>query len=580
MLLVDGILILSEAYKKIGQFGLTISTNMNDGLEGGPSQNKLYTKLIKSCILYERVLQHIVLNNAGDKILAIKGTTVVELNQLLFCLKEVAEINQLPGAPVPLRVFRTDLIGQGPQGNPGVNGQNAFVYIRYAADDQGVGFSAIPGPSKPYISIRTSINPLPDNIGTHAGNWQLYFGQAGTNGTNGTNGLNSSVFQAWASDNIGTDFTLTYNPILKYTSFLSKNNNIPPIVSDFTYWTKYNGDNGNDGINGANGNTVLSLIVDPQASDGNDGDFAINISAWTIFGPKVSGAWPSGAPLIGIQGPAGPSGLNGTDGLNGSNGIDSFMYVAHADSITGTGYILTASNDPTASVSAFDSTKKYVAFISSSTALGPTISFANFTGKWTKYAGDGDRWSTTSTTSMTIGLGIQTLNVELGLAYVTGQRIVIAVDSQPDKRMEGYLINYNPLTGQFSADIDSLGSGTGTYSTWDVSLQASLPNSSIVAFQNLDVDSGATRVIDTVPMASAKRIEWEYLIEKGSNSRGGIMSVIRNGSTVQGSDNLIAPDIGTVDPILDADTSGSDIRLIATTATNDWIIKGLRRIIA
>jgi len=61
------------------------------------------------------------------------------------------------------------------------------------------------------------------------------------------------------------------------------------------------------GAAGANGKTVLSGTVDPT-TEGVDGDFYINTTSNTIFGPKATGAWPTGVSLVGPQGPAGANG--------------------------------------------------------------------------------------------------------------------------------------------------------------------------------------------------------------------------------------------------------------------------------
>lgn len=56
---------------------------------------------------------------------------------------------------------------------------------------------------------------------------------------------------------------------------------------------------GTNGTNGTDGKTVLSGSVNPSNSLGVDGDFYINVGAWTIFGPKSAGAWPAGVSIIG-----------------------------------------------------------------------------------------------------------------------------------------------------------------------------------------------------------------------------------------------------------------------------------------
>lgn len=58
------------------------------------------------------------------------------------------------------------------------------------------------------------------------------------------------------------------------------------------------------------GNTILYGSIDPT-TEGNDGDFYINITSWYIFGPKASGTWPTGVPLKGAQGDSGGLGYPG-----------------------------------------------------------------------------------------------------------------------------------------------------------------------------------------------------------------------------------------------------------------------------
>lgn len=75
------------------------------------------------------------------------------------------------------------------------------------------------------------------------------------------------------------------------------------------------GATGATGNTGAAGNTILSGSVDPTDSVGNNGDFYINTATSTLFGPKANGTWPPGTSLVG---PAGPSGNPGAPGTNGS----------------------------------------------------------------------------------------------------------------------------------------------------------------------------------------------------------------------------------------------------------------------
>jgi len=67
------------------------------------------------------------------------------------------------------------------------------------------------------------------------------------------------------------------------------------------------GANGTNGTNGLDGKSVLNGTSNPTAGQGVIGDFYINTSSNTIFGPKTAGGWGSGTSLIGPQGPAGPA---------------------------------------------------------------------------------------------------------------------------------------------------------------------------------------------------------------------------------------------------------------------------------
>ena len=60
---------------------------------------------------------------------------------------------------------------------------------------------------------------------------------------------------------------------------------------------------GPQGAPGANGKTVLNGTTDPVIGTGSDGDFYINTTSNTIFGPKAIGAWPAtGTSLVGPSG--------------------------------------------------------------------------------------------------------------------------------------------------------------------------------------------------------------------------------------------------------------------------------------
>jgi hypothetical protein len=83
----------------------------------------------------------------------------------------------------------------------------------------------------------------------------------------------------------------------------------------------------------------------------------------------------------------------------------------------------------------------------------------------------GDRYATTSSTSLTIGHGTKTLTVGLGLAYTAAQSVVIAND--PNNHIHGTVTSYNAATGALVVEEDKH-TGAGTFTAWTVNLDGAL----------------------------------------------------------------------------------------------------------
>jgi len=66
-------------------------------------------------------------------------------------------------------------------------------------------------------------------------------------------------------------------------------------------------------------NTILNGRGAPKANTGVDGDFFIDITSFTIYGPKKNGKWPAGISLRGPQGVEGKVGERGTTGSAGTS---------------------------------------------------------------------------------------------------------------------------------------------------------------------------------------------------------------------------------------------------------------------
>jgi len=81
--------------------------------------------------------------------------------------------------------------------------------------------------------------------------------------------------------------------------------------------------------------------------------------------------------------------------------------------------------------------------------------------------GSGDRYLTTSTTSLTINNGNKTLTVQTGLSYTPTQSVTISFDAS--NHMNGEVLTYNSGTGVMTVDV-SHHTGTGTYAVWTVNV--------------------------------------------------------------------------------------------------------------
>lgn len=85
-------------------------------------------------------------------------------------------------------------------------------------------------------------------------------------------------------------------------------------------WTPIDQTGGTGGTSTGTANTIRYGSGVPSSSTGSNGDFYIDTSANAIYGPKASGAWPSGTSLIGSQGSPGATGATGATGAAGTAG--------------------------------------------------------------------------------------------------------------------------------------------------------------------------------------------------------------------------------------------------------------------
>lgn len=107
-----------------------------------------------------------------------------------------------------------------------------------------------------------------------------------------------------------------------------------------------------------------------------------------------------------------------------------------------------------------------------------------------------------------------------------------------------------------------------------------ITSSDVTDWVNLEVDTG-TEVLDSFAVTAARGAVWFYTIRKGSNQRSGsvIGAWLADGSSVSFTEES-TEDIGDTSGVtLTVDFSSPNIRLKATTTSDDWIVEGSRLLI-
>lgn len=163
---------------------------------------------------------------------------------------------------------------------------NAYVYIAYASDASGTGFTTTFNSSLDYIAIRATTTPIASPIASDfTGLWKSCRGpqglqgdpgakgdqgDPGVKGDQGDPGTNAYLYIAYAADASGTDFSLTPSPTRHFIAVKNTTTAIAsPVASDFTgLWKQYDSFPGvdSDGANGLDiqGDMIVRGQLRPQ----------------------------------------------------------------------------------------------------------------------------------------------------------------------------------------------------------------------------------------------------------------------------------------------------------------------------
>jgi hypothetical protein len=115
---------------------------------------------------------------------------------------------------------------------------------------------------------------------------------------------------------------------------------------------------------------------------------------------------------------------------------------------------------------------------------------------------------------------------------------------------------------------------TGVAITGDITIDSALLSNQ----ENTDVDTG-TETVATVAHATYTAAFFDYVIKNGTNVRAGTVYSCHDGTNVEFTETSTV-DLGdTSDVSLAVDISGADMRLRATTTSDNWSVKSLVRAI-
>jgi hypothetical protein len=180
----------------------------------------------------------------------------------------VVNVGTTSAAVLNFTIPRGNTGATGATGSDGADGDSAYVYIAYASDASGTGFTTTFNAALDYIAVKATTTEITTpQASDFTGLWKNYkgatgaqgiqgeiglTGAAGADGTDGTDGVNAYVYIAYASDNSGTGFTTTFDANLDYVAIKTTTTEIvTPQASDFTgLWKNYKGTTGSQGIQG------------------------------------------------------------------------------------------------------------------------------------------------------------------------------------------------------------------------------------------------------------------------------------------------------------------------------------------
>lgn len=204
----------------------------------------------------------------------------------------------------------------GTQGPAGADGD--FIYLAFAIDANGTGFSETDTADRDYFAIkRSAIAITTRQASDFTGLWRLRKGSPGQDGNKILYGTTDPA-NALGNDD---DFYIKLVASVPNMIFGPKGGGVwPSGVSMIGPQGDIgpNGTAGIDGLNGVDGKTLIYGSGAPTNGIGNNGDSYIDTTNKMFYANKTAGAWGAGFSIVGNTGSPGSNGTNGSTILYGS----------------------------------------------------------------------------------------------------------------------------------------------------------------------------------------------------------------------------------------------------------------------
>ncbi|MBP5458566.1 MAG: hypothetical protein J6Y62_00105, partial [Clostridia bacterium] len=185
----------------------------------------------------------------------------------------------------------------------GASSSGVYLYIAYATNSSGGGWTQTPDASHPYMAVKQSTTPLTPTSSDFSGaDWMKYLGD---------NGTSAYVYVAYATNGSGSGWTLTPDSSHPYMAVKQSSTALTPTASDFSgaTWVKYLGDNGTRGSRINCGTAITGTSTSPASyatgiSDSLADDLYVNTDTGNLYqcttgGNASSAKWVFACALAG-----------------------------------------------------------------------------------------------------------------------------------------------------------------------------------------------------------------------------------------------------------------------------------------